>query len=174
MSQAWSQLQDVDRLCNGLIDVEFAIPLSAFPRLPQQPDNLDTQVQGLAQFRREGGFAVADLALRGSVQLTCQRCLAPMRVPVDGTARIALVASEAEAASVPADFEPVRTQEGRIRVRDLVEEELLLALPIVALHASSGECAPQAQAAGIDLEAEAALEDGLQKPFANLGELLKR
>ena len=167
-------MQDVGRLCDGQIDVDFAIPLSDFPRLPQQPGGPDAEVRGQAQFRREAGLAVAELTVRGSVQLTCQRCLAPMRVMVDGSARIVLVASEAEAERVPAEFEPVRAPEGRIRLRDLVEEELLLGLPIVALHASEEDCRPQARDAGIEIEAEGAHEESMQRPFANLSELLKR
>ncbi len=96
-----------------------------------------------------------------------------MRQPVQGSARIALVASEAEADRVPPEFEPVRAPEGRIRLRDLVEEEVLLALPIVPLHESVEDCAPQAQAA-IASEPEAPGADGTQRPFAALGELLKR
>jgi uncharacterized protein len=95
-----------------------------------------------------------------------------MRVPIDGSARVALVASESEAERVPPEFEPVRAPEGRVSLRDLVEEEVLLTLPIVALHESMENCEPQA--AEVAKEAEHAHEDSVQRPFANLGELLKR
>jgi uncharacterized protein len=87
-----------------------------------------------------------------------------MHQPVDGSARIALVASESEADRVPPEFEPVRAVEGRIRLRDLVEEEVLLSLPIVPLHDNPQDCVP----------VPAAAEEELQKPFERLGELLKR
>lgn len=173
MSEAWSQLRDIDRLADGRVDLDFAIPLSAFPRLPPQPAGSGAAIEGLAQFRREEGLAVAELTVRGSVQLTCQRCLGPMQQPVEGHARIALVASDAEADRVPPQFEPVRASEGRLRLRDLVEEEVLLALPIVPLHESIEDCAPQAQAA-LAPEALAPEADGTQRPFAGLSELLKR
>lgn len=173
MSEAWSQLRDIDRLSDGRVDIDFVIPLSEFPRLPAQPTGSGESVSGRAQFRREAGFAVAELEVSGSVQLVCQRCLAPMRQPVDGSASIALVASEAEADRVPPEFEPVRAPEGRIRVRDLVEEEVLLSMPIVPLHEDPAECAPAAQVAIVAGEpAEGA--ESMQKPFERLGELLKR
>lgn len=169
MSEAWSQLRDIDRLSDGLVDLDFAIPLTAFPRLPPQPAGSGETLRGRARFRREGGFAVAELDVQGRVQLTCQRCLKAMHHAVDGHARIALVASEAEAERVPPEFEPVRAPEGRIRLRDLVEEEALLALPIVALHTDASACAPATQPRAPD---EAA--PSMQKPFERLGELLKR
>ena len=46
-----------------------------------------------------------------------------------------LIAAEADASRVPEELEPVLAPEGRIRVGELVEEELLLTLPIVPLHA---------------------------------------
>ena len=57
-----------------------------------------------------------------------------------------LFRSEADAADVPAELEPVLAREGRIRAGELVEEELLLALPIVPLHAAVSPCFPSATA----------------------------
>ncbi len=124
MSEAWSQLRDVDRLSDGRVDIDFVDPAERISAASGAAGRSDGSVSGQAQFRREVGFAVAELEVTGSVQLVCQRCLAPMRQPVDGSALIALVATEAEADRVPPEFEPVRAPEGRIRVRDLVEEEV--------------------------------------------------
>jgi uncharacterized protein len=173
MSEAWSQLRDIDRLSDGQSDIEFEIPLTALPRLPPQPAGSREAVRGRIQFRREGGFAVAVLEVSGSVQLVCQRCLAPMHQDVDGATRIALVASEAEADRVPPEFEPVRAPEGRIRLRDLVEEEVMLALPIVPLHEVPADCAPMARVENV-AEPQVDAADSMQKPFERLGELLKR
>ena len=169
MSAAWSQLREIDRLADGQVDLDFAIPLTEFARLPPQPAGTGEVLSGRAAFRREGGFAVAEIAVRGAAQLICQRCMKPMRHAVDSEARIALVAFEAEADRVPPEFEPVRAPEGRIRLRELVEEEVLLTLPIVPLHEDLGECAPAAKVA-----ADVKTESATQKPFEQLGELLKR
>jgi uncharacterized protein len=99
----------------------------------------------------------------------CQRCLKPMRHAVTGHARIALVVSEAEADRVPPEFEPVHAPAGRIRLRDLVEEEVLLGLPLVPLHDDQRECAPAAP-----LAPEADIANSMQTPFERLSELLKR
>jgi uncharacterized protein len=166
MLAAWSQLRDIDRLADGQVDVEFTIPLTELSRLPPQPAGSGEAVRGRVRFGREEGFAVAALELEGTVTLQCQRCLKPLRHRVEAQTDIALVASEADAARAPPQFEPVRAQDGRVRVRDLVEEELLLALPIAALHSNLEECEMG--------KGDVPAAPEMHKPFERLGELLKR
>jgi uncharacterized protein len=93
-----------------------------------------------------------------------------MKVPIESSAHVALLVSENEADRVPVEFETVHVPENRIRVRDLVEEELLLTLPISPLHERAEEC-------GAKREPDAQTEEPVhetQRPFEQLGELLKR
>ena len=60
---------------------------------------------------------------------------------------------------------------GRVTIGELVEEELLLALPIVPLHAEAGDCAVSEELPALKVEAP---EQTTQKPFAQLDKLLKR
>lgn len=175
MSEPWSQLSDVDRLADRQADVAFEIPLDQMPRVRAQLAGPGT-IHGVARFRREAGFRVAELHMDGVATLVCQRCLEPMKWPIGGTARVALIAAESEADRVPQEFETVLAAENRIRVRDLVEEELLLTLPLVPLHAELGECT-----GGHGKHDEDAPRTGgeahapdTQRPFERLGELLKR
>ncbi len=92
-----------------------------------------------------------------------------MAEPVSSTTRIALIGTEAEASGVPDDLEPVLAAEGRVRIADLVEEEMLLELPIVPLHRQPGECAVASDAA-----ADAPPVETTQKPFEQLAKLLGR
>jgi uncharacterized protein len=94
-----------------------------------------------------------------------------MSVPVDQRGeRVAMVAGAAEADRVPAGRETILAPEHRISLRDLVEEELLLSIPIVPLHEPE-EC--QAETAEETSAAEGPVEE-VQRPFEQLGELLKR
>lgn len=76
-----------------------------------------------------------------TVRLTCQRCLDELRIPLDGTIALGLVRSDAEAAVVPNHLDPVLVDPAGVRPLDLVEDELLLALPQIPLH-GQGECGP--------------------------------
>ncbi len=173
MSEPWSQLSDVDRLADRQADVAFEIPLDQMPRVRAQLADSSGTVRGVAHFRREAGFRVAELEMEGAATLVCQRCLGPLQWPVAGTSRVALVAAESEADRVPQEFETVLAPENRIRVRDLVEEELLLTLPLVPLHSEASECTGQEVEHEPAAEPKAAAPD-TQRPFERLGELLKR
>jgi len=61
-------------------------------------------------------------------------------------------------------------------VGELVEEELLLALPIVPLHVQAGDCAVPVDAPAVSgaPHTPGAPEQTTQKPFAQLDKLLKR
>jgi uncharacterized protein len=170
MSSPWSKPLDVDRLSEAEADVDFVIPLAELPRLRAQLASVAGEVHGRVHFRRAAGIPVAELTVEGTASLVCQRCLETMQVGVEATTEVGLVATEADASRVPEELEPVLAPEGRISVGDLIEEELLLTLPIVPLHAEGDACevAPSAPLA------ENGREEETQKPFEQLAELLKR
>jgi uncharacterized protein len=94
-----------------------------------------------------------------------------MDVGVEAATEVGLIASEADAGRVPEELEPVLAPEGRLSVGELVEEELLLTLPIVPLHsqAEGGACV----VADAPSLATNGREEEVQRPFAQLAELLK-
>jgi uncharacterized protein len=97
--------------------------------------------------------------------------LKPKPTSIESMARVGLIEAEADMSRVPEDLEPMLAPEGRISIGELVEEELLLALPIVPLHEDANECAVAPSAPLVTAEQE---EQKTQKPFERLGELLKR
>lgn len=69
----------------------------------------------------------------GSVGMTCQRCLQPLTVPVAVEAELEL--AESQEAAEAAEDEVDRVVASRnMDVAAIVEDELLLALPMVAAH----------------------------------------
>ena len=170
MSPPWSRPLDVDRLALGETEIDFDVPLAELPRLQSRIAGIGGSVRGAARFGRQAGFAVAEVSLAGKATLQCQRCMQAMELSVDSTARVALIFAEADAAKVPEELEPVLAREGRISAAELVEEELLLALPIVPLHEELRDCAVPPSA---PLVAEEAPEHVTQRPFEGLAELLR-
>jgi uncharacterized protein len=170
MSPPWSQPLDVDRLSRGEAQIDFDVPLAALPRLRSRIAGIEGSVRGVARFGRRSGLAVAELSFAGKAALQCQRCMRPMELALGGTSEVALIFAEANAPEVPEDLEPVLAPEGRISAGELVEEELLLTLPIVPLHENLRECAVPASA---PLLPEEAPEHVTQRPFAGLAELLR-
>lgn len=78
-----------------------------------------------------------DLSTR--VQTTCQRCLQPMWLDVSAHPKLVLLRSRKDSEPFADDFEPLAVDVEGLDLKQLVDEELILNLPIVAMHSQS-EC----------------------------------
>lgn len=108
--------------------------------------------------------------LCAEVEWTCQRCLGPLRLPLDATVNLGLACDEAAADRLPDEYDPLLVQEsGDITVADLIEDELLLALPQIPRHEDPREC----EAHGYARPDELALAPKNRQPFAMLATLLQ-
>ncbi len=84
-----------------------------------------------------------DLAVQAQAHLTCQRCLKPVAVSLEVDGPYRFVRDEAQAAALDADSEEdVLVISRKFDVREWVEDELLLALPIVPMHEVCPEALP--------------------------------
>ncbi|WJW74243.1 YceD family protein [Thiohalobacter sp. IOR34] len=135
------------------------------PRLEEQDVELEVELDFGTS---EAGTRYIAGRIRGELRLRCERCLEPLRFPVDLDFRLALIESEALADRIPEEFEPLVYAGEPLSLSDLIEDELLLALPMFAVHADEAGCgARQAQS---EPEQVAGQRDN---PFAVL-EKLKR
>jgi uncharacterized protein len=174
MSLGWSRRAPVDTLVGTEAAIDFTIPLSELPRVSHELSATDGEAIGKVRFSRQLGHAVADLEVSAQPEVVCQRCMQPMRWPVKVNSRIALVSDYDAADRVPEGLEIFLVEADSVSVRDLVDEEVLLALPQVARHDEDSECAGrEMQLPGHEADADDVPAD-VQKPFAQLGELLKR
>jgi uncharacterized protein len=105
-------------------------------------------------------------------QLTCQRCLRPVQEHVEFTRWFRFVQDEAAAAGIDAESEEdVLVLSRSFDLFELIEDELLLSLPLVPRH----EQCPEPLAAPLDLSsAEAELGSDRPHPFAALAALKKQ
>jgi len=138
------------------------LPVASFRRLrdllASDAGEVAYEVEGA---RDERGRPSLRVKVRGALQLRCQRCLEAMAHSVDAESLLVLAATQAEIDAEPADVEgPDRVVGGRdMRVADLVEDELILALPYAPRHE---HCA----AAPVEGE-------GARSPFAGLRGLMR-
>lgn len=79
-------------------------------------------------------------SIRAKVQHVCQRCLGPVSIDLDCELSLAIVWSEEKAENLPKRFDPWIIDEGRTDIYAIIEDELLLSLPIVSYH--NEECIP--------------------------------
>ncbi|CAA0119594.1 Large ribosomal RNA subunit accumulation protein YceD [Halioglobus japonicus] len=79
------------------------------------------------------------VAVTADVMVTCQRCLEKMPQHLSSESTLAIVWTDEEASHVPKHLEPLIVMEPPSSLWDVVEEELILALPPFSYH-ETDEC----------------------------------
>ena len=176
MSGGALKLRDVRKLADTRAAFDFEVRVAELPGLPPDLGARDGQLKVQVRFGREQGFAIADVSLSARLQVTCQRCMAPMPLTVQAHSPVLVVESEREAEDAPVGWETFLAPEGRLSLEALAAEELLLALPIVPLHEAAAACAQLESVARAARSAPAAVEEAsaTARPFADLKALLER
>jgi uncharacterized protein len=120
-----------------------AFPLARMSRLA----SLLVDTEGTATFElvfgKEGRHATVQGRVVAELVLECQCCLAPLRVPLDSEVNLAVVRSIDEANRLPDRYEPLLLESEKVALIDLIEDELLLAVPAIPRHESCSASAPQ-------------------------------
>ena len=68
------------------------------------------------------------------VEMTCQRCMRPVSLSLAGEIAWGLVFSDAEMQNLDKMLDPVVIEEGELLLRQAIEDELVLLLPIMPMH----------------------------------------
>ena len=154
---------------NGRLDGE--LKLAALPRLAALLEHSSGVVNvALATGIDEHGLRFVEGSLQTEVELICQRCLGPLRLPLKIAVSLALVRAEVEAARLPDQREPLLAAGADLAIADLVEDELLLALPQIPRHRDAREC----EAVGYHVAPSGPTQDaGQARAFAALASLLQ-
>ncbi len=119
-------------------------------------------------FRDESGYRVMSGELDALVSVECQRCLSAFDYDLHAQMELSIVVSETQLESLPKDSEGwLLEEDGEADLYEAVEEELLLALPIVAYH-DQADCLAQGQYSTGDFVEPVAEK---KNPFAALGSL---
>ncbi len=108
-----------------------SVPLAKLPRLAASLVQSEGTLQVELQATRDGeGQDWLHGEIRGRLPLTCQRGLHAFDWDCDVALSLALVESEAEEEQLLQDTESYRVEDDELPLRDLVEDEVLLALPM--------------------------------------------
>lgn len=156
---------DVARQVQARRIFEGVLPLAAMRRLGGGLASNAGDARYSVTFGKDGlGIHFLDLRVEAGLPLICQRTLEEFVHPVSIDQRLGLIADEADEASLPEGYEPLMVADGQLSIAEVIEDELILALPVVPLKP------------GAPLEWNDPLDDGSDvpvNPFAALG-LLKK
>jgi uncharacterized protein len=167
MSLALPERVDVSRMVQARRSFQGSLPLASLKRLCASLAETDGAADYDLEFGRDE-LGVDYLAVRvdAALPLTCQRTLEVFREPVHVEQRLGLIGEESEEAALPPGYEPLLIADGTLSLADVIEDELILALPVVPLKP------------GAPIEWQTGrVEDGEgdePKPFAALAGLKKK
>ncbi|WP_310163297.1 YceD family protein [Pseudoxanthomonas japonensis] len=139
MSANTPEMLDAWRMVAARRSFEGRLPLSAMTRLQSLLVDTEGDVRYTVEFDRDA-LQVPYIALRieAELPLVCQRSLQRFVLPVTVEQRLGLVRSEDEESALAPGYEALLVPEdGMLRAADLVEDELVLAIPVVPLDPTS-------------------------------------
>lgn len=111
------------------------LPVVKFERFSELLANTSGFVEiTLKFFVNEDFRRVISGELRADVQVLCQRCLESTTITLEDLFQLALVESESQADKLSKDLEPWFCTDTKLVLADIVEEQLILAMPIVSYH----------------------------------------
>ena len=119
----------------------------------------------------EQGLVTIEIGVEASLPLICQRSLAPYQEKVERNSLLVVIEQVSDQDQVPESYDPVLVENRRLALQDIVEEELLLAIPQVPRNPELAE---------IELSTDGEVRtppvtenEQTHRPFAGLAGLLK-
>ena len=151
--------------------LEGSVKVAKLDRVAQALANDSGSVDYCLRFGfADEGFPCIEGEVKGSVSVLCQRCLKPMDIKLASEFLLAVVADDERARQLPKRFEPLVVDEVVDTVA-VLEEELLLCLPIVSYHPQQ-QCSQKVGYQTPDVVSEV-VDEPRQNPFDALAALKK-
>lgn len=147
-----------------------AIATAEMPRLQPDLAGPSEPLQAEIELHRDHQGEWFKASIRGVLMLQCQRCFDAYAWTVDLRPRLLLVDSEAEEQRVLETADPYRIENDSLPLHELIEDEVLLALPIVPRCQS---CEDVVAAMPSPLQAKPDASSKTSNPFAQLSSVLK-
>ena len=149
------------------------IPFSRMKRLSRELVDAKGEASFSASFSIDlENNVIIDLRVQAALPLVCQASLEVYDEMVNRRSKLAVIDDEYEQDDVPEIYEPVLTENGRLAIASLVEDELLLALPQVPRKPGLQKI--EYSTGGLPVEEESRRSGEKKNPFAALQDMLKQ
>ncbi len=116
------------------------------------------------------GLPRVQLEIAGCLDLECQRCLQPFEWPFNIETVLTVLRDEDQANQIEDPFDVVLVDIDGMNIGDVIEDEILAALPLAPVHGPGSDCADSGKA-GNKTQTDTVQ---MNRPFAELGSLIGR
>lgn len=182
MSREFPDYIDPWKAADGRRRFQGTLPLKRLKRLEPMLAPADEKLQTGPLARHDAAFSASfgydeqglvtiKIHVEASLPLICQRSMEPYQEKVERNSLLVVIERVSEQDQVPESYEPVLVENRRLAIQDIVEEELLLAVPQVPKN-------PEVAAIELSTDGEtrkpSVPEDRQRhRPFAGLAGLMK-
>jgi uncharacterized protein len=146
--------------------IEGIYPVAKLARLNETLLSNEGYVTAKLEFTNSVGFASLKGHVSAKLLVECQRCLEPVETEISGSFKFALVNSEEDFELLPDEFEPYLLEGDEQSIIELIEDELLLCLPMVTIH--DDDCSDYMTKQNVKVQAEIDADRDAENPFAAL------
>ncbi|RDH83726.1 MAG: metal-binding protein [endosymbiont of Galathealinum brachiosum] len=151
-------------------EIQGKLPIKQLKRLSESLLSNDGDLTVELKFDRIGPVPFIVGHITAQLELKCQRCMQSMAHPVDLHFKLGMVQKEEQIEKLPEDMEPYLIETDNNHLPDMLEEELLLALPLVAMH--EFDCSDYLQKQVLEQQDEVEKPEEKENPFSVLKDLL--
>lgn len=150
---------------------EGRMPQQDFPRLQELlfSSESDKLIKVNIEFTRtDTRLAVVRGQIKAELQMICNRCLEATSLIIDTALDVVLVSTDAQAERLQENFDIWLVEDQKLFLRDFIEDEMLLAMPIVISHE---DCEPARRYIEALADDENTEQQQKENPFATLKDL---
>ena len=116
------------------------------------------------------GFPMVQGTIEGSIVQTCQRCLGDVAIEINQQFELLLIKPESQELASQEGVEIFEYSDQFVSTIKLIEDEIILAMPIVAKHQNIEDCDPNARK-WLQQSDHLPVEEKRRNPFASLKNL---
>ena len=173
MSREYPDWISPNRAAEGKRVFSGTIPIARMKRLGPLLVDMAGEASFTAAFRTDlDQRVIIDLQVEAALPLICQASLEVYDEQVKRSSELAVVDNEREQFDLPDNYDPVLTENGRLAIATLVEDELLLALPQIPRKPGLQEVV--FSTGGQKVSSETLGEGSRKNPFSALQDMLKQ
>ncbi len=110
------------------------LPIKGLARLAELLDDNAGDVMVDFAFEKTGRIATVHGVIKADLALLCQNCLKRLDWRIDIPVNLGVVSSQQQADRLAEEFDPLWLEDDRLALKDIVEDEILLALPDFPKH----------------------------------------
>ncbi len=175
MSREYPDWISPERAAEGKRVFAGTIPFARMKRLSALlAEGQDGEASFVAKFKRDlDNRVVIDLQVNGVLPLLCQVSLEVYEEHVNRHGELVVVENDSELDELPAGYEAVVAENGRLAFAGLIEDEILLGVPYFPKRPGAQKIEFSEGKTGFSDGVDPSGEDK-QRPFATLQEMLDR